>query len=73
MTTVLPPHLALLLPRLKVLDEPKILLLGGREKGARYNELLQKCADKGVTVIAYGENRDTLKQLCDEIGVKCQV
>jgi UDP-N-acetylmuramoylalanine--D-glutamate ligase len=50
-------------------DAPKIVLIGGREKGSDYTELMRKCAKENVLVVAYGENRDSLKELCDENGV----
>lgn len=52
-------------------SEPKILILGGHEKGGDYTELLNDCSRLNVRVIAYGANRDALKELCDHHGVSC--
>ena len=54
-------------------DAPKVLLMGGHDKGGDYGELLNVCKGADVKVVAYGANRDTLKQLFDEVGVPCVV
>lgn len=48
---------------------PIVLVLGGREKGADYQELLQLCHDENVQVLLIGENRDKLAQLCVQYHV----
>lgn len=47
-----------------------VLILGGHEKGADYTELMQLCHDEQVTVIAMGENRDKLAELCAQYGIE---
>lgn len=54
-------------------EQPKVLLLGGHDKGSDYTELMKKCAEKNVHVVAYGANREQLKELCDSAGVRCDV
>ena len=54
-------------------DAPKVLLMGGHDKGGDYDELLNVCKGANVKIVAYGANRDTLKQLFDEVGVPCVV
>ena len=50
--------------------KPIVLILGGHEKGADYTELMKLCHDEQVTVIAMGENREKLSELCAEYGVE---
>lgn len=54
-------------------DAPKVLLVGGHDKGGDYGELLNVYKGADVKVVAYGANRDTLKQLFDGVGVPCVV
>jgi hypothetical protein len=54
-------------------DAPKVLLMGGHDKGGDYDELLNVCKGANVKIVAYGANRDTLKQLFDAAGVPCVV
>lgn len=53
--------------------QPKVLLLGGHEKGSDYSELMRQCAEKNVRIIAYGANRHAIKELCDKNNVDCTV
>lgn len=52
-------------------DEPKILILGGHDKGADYSELIESCARTDTVVIAIGSNGDVIERLCLEAGVSC--
>jgi len=54
-------------------DAPKVLLMGGHDKGGDYSELADVCQGADVKVVAYGANRDKLKQLFDQAGVPCVV
>lgn len=56
---------------IKAFTEPKVLLLGGHDKGADYTGLIKLCQAQNVTVVAYGANRDTLQALCNDIGTTC--
>lgn len=61
------------LAAIRSFKQPKVLLLGGHEKGSDYSLLMKECAEKEVQVIVYGTNRLMLKQLCDQFGVTCEV
>ena len=52
-------------------DEPKVLILGGLDKGADYRELISLCAEHNVKVVAMGANRQKIQTLCGSIGVEC--
>lgn len=52
-------------------DEPKILILGGHDKGADYTELIESCERTNSTVIAIGSNGTTIEKLCQDAGVPC--
>lgn len=52
---------------------PRVLLMGGHDKGGDYSELIDVCRGADVKVVAYGANRDVLKQLFDQAGVPCVV
>ena len=56
---------------LRSFDEPKIIILGGHDKGADYSELIESCERAAATVIAIGSNGDTIERLCVEAGVPC--
>jgi UDP-N-acetylmuramoylalanine--D-glutamate ligase len=50
-------------------EEPKILILGGKSKGADYTELVESCVETDTTVIAVGANGPEIARLCREAGV----
>ncbi len=52
-------------------EEPKVIILGGHDKGADYTELIESCEQASATVIAIGSNGDTIERLCEEAGVPC--
>lgn len=52
-------------------NEPKIIILGGKDKGADYDELIESCARSMATVVAIGANGPTIAKLCEEAGVAC--
>ena len=54
-------------------DQPKILIVGGHDKGADYAPLIKECHKKDVKVIAMGENRRQIQALCDSEQVSCYV
>lgn len=49
--------------------DPKVIILGGRDKGGEYQELVTRCKETGSTVIAIGENGGAIKTLCEAAGV----
>lgn len=54
---------------LEAFPEPKVIILGGRDKGGDYQELIARCKQTGSTVIAIGENGGAIHSLCEEAGV----
>ena len=52
---------------------PRIVILGGHDKGADYRDLILVCKDERVTVIAIGSNREKINGLCVAHNVKCIV
>ncbi|MBC7512091.1 UDP-N-acetylmuramoyl-L-alanine--D-glutamate ligase [Candidatus Saccharibacteria bacterium] len=50
-------------------EEPKILILGGKDKGADYTELIESCSRSASTVIAIGSNGPRIAQMCEDLGV----
>lgn len=53
--------------------QPLLLILGGQEKGADYNELMQVCHDEQVSVIAIGRNGEYIAELAAIHGVECGI
>lgn len=49
--------------------EPKIIILGGHDKGADYTELVESCAQSASTVLAIGSNGPRIARMCREAGV----
>ncbi len=49
----------------------KIIILGGSDKGAEYDELIDVCHDKNVHVVAIGETGRHIAQLCKRKKVTC--
>jgi UDP-N-acetylmuramoylalanine--D-glutamate ligase len=50
-------------------EEPKVIILGGHDKGADYSELIESCVQSSATVIAIGSNGPRIAQMCREAGV----
>lgn len=49
--------------------EPKVIILGGSDKGASYDEVVAACKKAEATVIAVGETGKTIHILCGAAGV----
>lgn len=49
--------------------EPKVIILGGSDKGADYSGVVQSCKDTASTVIAMGETGPKIATLCQQAGV----
>lgn len=56
---------------IKSFKQPKIIILGGVDKGADYSDLIELCAETGTDVVAIGENRHKIKRLCELKMVFC--
>lgn len=54
---------------LKSFDEPKIIILGGSDKGADYKEVVQTCKETSARVIAIGTTGQPIQELCIGTGV----
>lgn len=52
-------------------EEPKVIILGGHDKGADYSELIESCERTSSTVIAVGANGPRIAELCRELNVAC--
>ena len=59
---------------LKAFAEPKILILGGSDKGADYSELVKEIARQNVRlVIINGANADEIREVLREEKVDCKI
>ena len=55
---------------LRSFTQPKVIILGGSEKGAEYSELVSVCKETGATVLTIGTTGVKIAQLCRELGVE---
>ncbi len=51
---------------------PKVIILGGSNKGAEFEELITVAAESDVQVIAIGQNGDEIAALCRGTGVSVE-
>lgn len=56
---------------IRAFDEPKVIILGGSDKGSDYDEVIQLCRDTRTTVVAVGETGPRIASLCEQQGVEC--
>lgn len=57
---------------LKAFDQPKILIVGGRDKGANYDELAQEAAEQNMRlVITIGENAEKITDSFKKCAPNC--
>lgn len=49
--------------------QPKVLILGGSDKGASYDEVIDLCRATGTKVVAIGQVGETIAALCKEKAV----
>ena len=56
---------------LRSFNENKIIILGGSDKGADYNLLIEECKAAAARVIAMGQTGEQIAALCAEAGVDC--
>lgn len=54
---------------LRAFDSPKIIILGGSDKGADYQEIVDVCREVGARVIAIGQTGEKIAELCHASGV----
>ncbi len=50
-------------------SQPKVLILGGSDKGAQYDEIITLCGEESVKVIAIGQTGERIAELCEHSGV----
>lgn len=55
------------------IDQSRLLILGGHDKGSDYIELLKMCHEQKVKVLAIGSNREKIARQCDQMGVDYEV
>ena len=48
---------------IKSFDEPKIIILGGSEKGATYDEIVDLCAQTDTKIVAIGQTGQKIHEL----------
>ena len=58
------------LAALQSFDEPKIIILGGSDKGAKYDHIVKECKLRGAHVVAIGQTGKTIADLCRQHGVE---
>lgn len=54
---------------LRAFSQPKVIILGGSDKGITYDEIVAECKAVGATVIAIGQTGAQIAQLCQQMDV----
>lgn len=57
---------------IKAFSEPKILILGGSDKGARYDEVISLAKETGTKIISIGQTGKKIEELCAQTMVVCE-
>ena len=57
---------------LRAFDQPKIIILGGSDKGADYQEIIDVVKQTNSRVIAIGQTGERIYQICLEKGVEVE-
>lgn len=52
-------------------EQPKIIILGGSDKGADYTDIIKLCQRTHTKVIAMGQTGRTIESLCSQFTVDC--
>ena len=53
-------------------DAPKVLILGGYDKGADYTELIELCESTETKILAVGANGSDIAALGEQLGATCE-
>jgi UDP-N-acetylmuramoylalanine--D-glutamate ligase len=53
----------------RAFGEPKVLILGGKDKGGEYEELMKLCQSTNTQIVTMGENGQKLSTLASRYGV----
>lgn len=56
---------------LKAFVQPKVIILGGSDKGADYTDVIEVCRETESQVIAIGQTGLVIRELCAKLGVVC--
>ena len=56
---------------LKAFTQPKVIILGGSDKGADYTDIVELCRATNTQVIAVGQTGLVIRELCAKLGVVC--
>lgn len=54
---------------LQAFDEPKIIILGGSDKGAAYDSIIRECKKRQAKVVAIGETGKKIAKMCLEADI----
>lgn len=57
---------------LRAFSQPKIIILGGSDKGVPYNEVVRICQESHSRVIAVGQTGKAIQELCQKYEVECE-
>lgn len=60
------------LAALRAFEEPKVIILGGFDKGADYTEIVEQCEATNTQVVAIGQTGAVIAELCAKLGAVCQ-
>lgn len=52
-------------------NQPKVIILGGSDKGASYEEVVELCLKTNTKVIAIGQTGSVIADICQRLGVTC--
>lgn len=56
---------------LRSFSEPKVIILGGSDKGAEYDSIIKECQKTKSTVAAIGQTGHKIRELCEKYDVLC--
>lgn len=59
------------LAAIRAFDQSKVLILGGRWKGAEYDDLMKTCAETSTKIIAIGETRAAMQKQAEFYHADC--
>lgn len=54
---------------LRAFDQPKVIILGGSDKGANYESVVALCRDTSSKVVTMGQTGKQIAELCEKLGV----
>jgi UDP-N-acetylmuramoylalanine--D-glutamate ligase len=57
---------------LRAFRKPTVIILGGSDKGAEYEEVIKECRYTGAEVVAIGQTGAKIQELCLKFGVNCE-